>query len=339
MALQTYKDSPLTTVYHKTSLQDGPGRQVLIFIPGNPGLIDFYTTYLDLVQRQYPILEVFAISHAGFQTSDDYLKAHQQHQFLFYNLEYQIQHKIEAIKQLIDEADNEVTELYFLSHSVGCYITQRVTKLLLSDAEIRDRIQIKFIGLITPTIVDIATSESGQFFTKLFNWLPAIQVILVFVTILRFILPTVIIHKIIDHAVIAKPNLKSKAAIESWENSKLAAYKIFTTDSIIKQALTLAHEELIEIHKHEEVNQWFFNELSQNTAVKIWSFFAIKDHWVHDSTRDYILATYHDSENNNLKFELGNIDSETSPAITHSFCVDQSVEFSEITCKALSEVL
>lgn len=339
MAIQTYQETPLTTIYHKAPLQVSDTNQFLIFIPGNPGLIDFYTTYLDLVQKKYPTLEILAISQAGFQTSDDYLKAHKERPFRFYNLEYQIEHKLRIIKQFVNQSTADVTELLFLSHSVGCYMTQRITKKLLKDPQLRGKVKIKFIGLITPTIVDIATSESGQLFTRLFDWLPAIQLVLFFVTILRFILPTAIVHKIIDHAVIAKPNLKSKDAIESWENSKLAAFKIFLSNSIIKQALTLAREELIEIHKHEEVNQWFFNELSQTTAVKIWSFFAIKDHWVHDSTRDYILSTYHDSENKNLKFELGNIDSEVSPAITHSFCVDQSVEFSEITCQALSEVL
>lgn len=328
--MKSYPRQPHTTIYHREAPE--PSNRLLVFIPGNPGLIDFYTTYLDLVQQLYPSLELLAISQAGFDTTGDYLSKHEWH---YYDLEFQINHKFEVIRDFVGDRN---VELVFLSHLMGSYLTQRVVKKLLEDEELSKRVSIKFIGLICPTIVDIAQSELGQIFTKLFAYLPIVQIAVVFATLLRWLLPTAVIHAIIDNLVIARPQLKTAPAVESWENSKLATYKIIQSDFIIKQALTLASEELTVIFKHEELNEWFF-DLTVTKGIHIWAFFANKDHWVHDSTRDYILANYHDAGNHRLNFEVGNVDSEGLHAITHSFCVDQSVEFAAITSKALANAL
>lgn len=331
--METDKRYPSTSVYKKLpKTNDIKSDQLLIFIPGNPGLLDYYTTYLDLIQNQNPNLEILAISQAGFQTTDDFEK--DLDAFKFYDLEYQIKHKYEIVKDHVNEGhyDGRNIELFFLAHSVGSYMVQRISKCLIDDESLNGKITIKFIGLICPTIVDIGKSSSGQKFTKLFSILP-IQLLLFLISVFRFFLPTVLARMIIGHIIISKPVLDTKAAIESWENSKSATFKLFLSNQIIRQAFTLAKEEIECIHKHEDVNDWFFKNLSQ--TVKIWCFFALTDHWVHDNTRDYILTNYHDRNNRNVDFQLGSIDNETGHAITHSFCVDQSVEFAELTNSAL----
>lgn len=319
-----------TTIYHKEPLQlSESNHPLLILIPGNPGLVDFYFTYLNLIQMKYPTIEVLCISHAGFKSDiieeDDIA-------FKFFDLEFQVQHKIDIIKYFILK-ENKPRDLYFLSHSVGSYITQRVVHGLIYDLEIQNFINIKFLGLICPTIIDIGQSNSGQLINKLFSLLPLVQIAVVFSTLLNFILPERVIKAVIRNFVIDKPSSSNDEELQSLEHSRIGAFKIFQTKNIIQQALHMANDEMKTILKDNDFNDWFFNDLLSKNNVTIWTYFAYSDHWVHDSTRDYILTRYHNSKNKRLVFQVGDVED----SITHSFCVNKSVEFAEITCGRLSE--
>lgn len=332
MPLQTNTGHPLTTEYHREPINPSDAPPLLVFVPGNPGLIDYYITYLDLIAEEYTDFEILAISHAGYQTSDDYVTAGNTGDQRFYDLEYQVGHKCDVIKQHL--AGKPKTELYFLCHSVGAHVIQRVVKRILDDDDIKNRISVKFVGLVCPTIVDIAKSESGVMFTRLFNALPVIQIAVCLIVFLQWILPKLAAMAIIRF-ITAKPAAMTERLAESWNNSVIATHKIYSSKRIVRQALTLAREELNVIHRDDEFNDWFFNTLPTE-GVKIWCFFAISDYWVHDNTRDYILGRYHDSENKMVRFEIGEPDNEKCNAICHSFCIDQSVEFAAITCHALA---
>lgn len=333
MNIKTNGEHPLTSEYYRAPISgNGATSPLLVFIPGNPGLIDYYLTYLDLLAVDYPEFSVLAISHAGFQTSGDYVRAGEVDSQTFYGVEYQIEHKTKILKQYVLSGHRE---LYFLAHSFGGYLTQRIVKKLLRDPELRDRVDIKFIGLVCPTIVDIAKSQSGVYFTRLFNALPLVQLAVFFVGLLQVLLPESAVRYIIRNYIIAKPALTCDKLMESWNNSVEATYKIFSSKRIVRQALLLAREELNVIHRDDALNDYFFNEFAEEHDIKIWCFFAIKDYWVHDHTRDYLLARYHDVENEHVSFEVGDTDSEGQRAITHSFCIDQSVEFAAITSRAM----
>lgn len=332
MPITTNPNYPLTSEYHRESTIGSKNAPLLVFIPGNPGLIDYYITYLDLIAEQYPKYDVLAISHAGYQTSDDFVAAGNTGERTYYDIDYQVKHKVEILKEQILDGH---TNISILCHSVGGYFTQRVVRALLKDDEVKDLVKIEFIGLICPTIVDIAKSQSGQYFGWLFSVLPLVQASIYFIAFLHLILPTAFARYIIRNFVIARPKLTDARLIESWNNSVDATHKIFLSKRIGYQALTMAKEELRVIHRDDEYNDWFFEELPQQYGTRIWSFFAHRDHWVHDNTRDYILSRYHDAENELVNFEVGDVDNEDASAITHSFCIDQSVEFAGITCKAL----
>lgn len=287
---------------------------------------------MDIISEQYPKYDILAISHAGYQTSDDFVAIGNNGDQTYYDLDFQVKHKVEILKEQILEGHTSIT---ILCHSVGGYITQRVVRALLDDEEVKDLVKFEFIGLICPTIVDIAKSKSGQTFGRLFSILPLVQACVYLMTFLRLILPTKVARFIIRKYIIACPKLTDARLIESWNNSLDATHKIFQSKRIVYQALTLAKDELRVIHRDDDYNDWFFVELPKLHGTKVWSFFAHLDHWVHDNTRDYILTRYHDAENDLVHFEVGDIDNEDSKAITHSFCIDQSVEFAAITCKAL----
>ncbi|GEQ70258.1 hypothetical protein JCM33374_g3934 [Metschnikowia sp. JCM 33374] len=330
MTLRTNIEHPLTSEYHVPS--NSKDNRLLVFIPGNPGLIDYYTTYLDLIQQEFPNMGILALSHAGFQTSDDYVNDGLSRDFEFYNLDYQVAHKCRIIKEHIMAGNSK---LVFLCHSVGGYITQRVISRLLSDEDVKDVIEIEFVGLVCPTIVDIAKSDSGVLFTKLFTYLPIIQMAVCFLTMLQWILPDSLARTIISKFIIARPVTDDEKSMESWKNAIDATFKIYKSKRIARQALTLAREELQVIHRDDGMNDWFFEEIPKTHNIQIWCFFAESDYWVHDNTRDYILSRYHDQKNKLVSFEIGESSTEHTRAITHSFCIDQSVEFAKITCQAL----
>lgn len=321
-------------MYQRLSAKHSDNSPLLVFIPGNPGLIDYYITYLDIIAERHPEFDILAISHAGYQTSGDYLTDGNTGDQTYYDLDYQVAHKVNILKEQIL---NGHTDLYFLCHSVGGYITQRVIRRLLKDKEVKDLVNVRFIGLICPTIVDIAKSQSGIYFTRLFSLLPLVQVCVLLITVLQWILPAAWARSIIRKFIIARPRLTDGKLKESWENSLDATFKIYLSKRIIRQTLTLAKEELEVIHRDDEYNDWFFLDLPQSHGTKIWSFFAILDYWVHDNTRDYILSRYHDLENELVHFQVGDLDNDEVKAITHSFCIDQSVEFAEITSNVLSQ--
>lgn len=334
MSLTTCTTEPYTTLYHREPLHPSRNPPLLVFIPGNPGLIDYYTTYLDLIAKQHRHYEILAISHAGYQTSDDYERVSNDH---FYDLDYQVLHKCRVIRDhiLATRGDQKV-EVSFLCHSVGSYIMQRVAKRLVYDVEYNQIVNIKFVGLICPTIVDIAKSLLGQYFTSLFNWLPLVHVAVYLIVILQWILPDRAAESLIRNRIIAKPAQTDKDLAESWENAVTATKKIYKSKSIVRQTITMAKEELNQIHRDDEFNDWFFKELPTSGA-KLWCFFAPFDYWVHDNSRDYVLTRYHNALNENVRFEIGDAETDEKRAINHSFCIDQSVEFAEITCAVLSK--
>ncbi|OBA16956.1 hypothetical protein METBIDRAFT_14033 [Metschnikowia bicuspidata var. bicuspidata NRRL YB-4993] len=332
MTIRTNLEQPLTSEYHVTLAQGAADSPLLVFIPGNPGLIDYYTTYLDLISVEYPDHDILAISHAGFQTSGDFVADAAAQKYVFYDLEYQIRHKCSIIKKYIAQGH---TRLSFLCHSVGGYITQRVVARLLADKNVGPKISIEFIGLVCPTIVDIAKSDSGVFFTKLFTYLPLIQLAVWFLVVLQTIFLDSLARKIISKLVIARPQATCDKLKEAWQNSIRATFKIYKSKRITRQTLELAREELQVIHRDDDINDWFFNELPASHGTRLWCFFAASDYWVHDNLRDYILGRYHDQDNLHVRFQIGEPSTKSTPAITHSFCIDQSVEFAEITCAAL----
>ena len=330
--ISTNQEHPLTTEYHLNSSSGSENSPLLVFIPGNPGLIDYYTTYLDLIGDEYPEYDILAIGHAGFQTSDDFVMAGKK-DVTFYDLDFQVRHKCSIIKKHVLLGH---TRLSFLCHSVGGYITQRVVALLLKDEEVKHLIKVEFVGLICPTIVDIAKSDSGVFFTKLFSLLPVVQLAVCLLAVLQTVLPDSLARLIISRFVISRPRLKDAKLIELWENAVDATYKIYKLRRIARQALTLARQELQVIHRDDEMNDWFFHEIPTTHQIKVWCFFAESDYWVHDNTRDYILGRYHSQDNRNVQFQVGEPSTEHTHAITHAFCIDQSVEFAQITCAALA---
>ncbi|EMG48622.1 hypothetical protein G210_0770, partial [Candida maltosa Xu316] len=266
MTITYLKTTPKTPIYHLKPKT--PSKETLVLIPGNPGLVDFYITYLDLIHRQFPHFEILCIGHAGFVNDDNTTR--------IYDLAYQIDHKYDILKQhiLTKNESNIVPEFYFLHHSMGSYIYQRAIRKLYQDETISSKFNVKFSGFITPTIYEISQSSSGQLLSTLMNWnVPVVWIALMF----RFIvglLPDSILRKLIYLHLVSSRS-PGEGAVD-YENSIEGAYKIIKSPTIVRQALSMAQEEMTTIKKEDEENDHYFEKTS---GIQNWLFFAQDDHW------------------------------------------------------------
>lgn len=142
-----------TTVYHIDG--DGP---LFYMIPGNPGLSEFYGLYLKSLKKEMPELELVCPSHVGFDTMavrsfgispGDSIKT----------LDDQISHKISLLNDwVLRKKSDKPREVILCGHSVGAWMIQRIAVESMANKNMK----IKLIGLLTPTVADIAKSDRGS---------------------------------------------------------------------------------------------------------------------------------------------------------------------------------
>lgn len=331
MTIIAHPDEPGSCVYQKAPLQDtlkGP-LPLLVFIPGNPGLVDYYQTYLGLIQRRFPTLDVCCVSHAGFSTAKNDFSHDPS---TCYDLEDQVEHKYRIVRDLISKKSDPTQKirLYFLSHSVGAWVVQRLIKRLECDEDLTRKFVIEFSGMICPTISNIKVSRSGKIFTLLCAYLPLAYIACSVSIFLRAILLESLIRLIISKQLGTRPKTKDDAdACDGFDNALEATYKLVSSPAIIRQIIHLAQDEMVAVNTDDTINDWYFEVFAKSSDV--WVFFAKEDLWVHNKTRDLTLERY--LANRNVRFDVDGTDAN----IEHSFCVGQSSEFAEITIKAIEE--
>lgn len=323
MSVKSYEYHPATTVYHKLAIEPLETPRSLIFIPGNPGLVNFYIVYMNIIQEQYPDLEMLCVSHAGQNTTPSTMKSGPQ-----YDVQYQVNHKYEIIrKHILDKYVDKPVELWIMCHSMGAFVTQRAVKELVNDSKLKGKFDLKFIGLICPTIEDLGLSDSGTKATPLFEWLPMATLMVWLVKLLNLIMNDDTKQNIIRTKVLKPSKSQTIAARELIQNSVEAVTGLISSPAIVRQALHLVDDELRVIRKDDAINDWFFTELK---GTKIWTFYAYTDHWVANSTRDRAIARYHNPKRD-VVFEVGS----KKEDIQHAFCVNQLEEFAAITLAQL----
>lgn len=329
MPFEYLNTNPKTRVYHsprKKSLSST--NDILIMIPGNPGLVGYYITYLDYIQRALPQFEIFGMDYLGFGKLQS---TKQQH---IYAVEEQINHKYEVIKHKIEQQSIK-PNLYFLAHSLGGFITQRTIKKLLEDNDLKDKFEVKFNGMITPTTNDIAGSESGTKLTKLINAkIPIVGLAMTFGSLCSYIPETAQRYILTHHWTPPKQVIEEGSNHENvgLENSLEATLELINSPSAINQALNMAKDEMQVITDLDEVNDWMYT--NNQYSFKNWCFFAQQDHWVSNETRDYLISKYGNLNPKRNKFEI--CENVENP-IKHAFVLNQSKEFAEITIDRIKQ--
>jgi pimeloyl-ACP methyl ester carboxylesterase len=151
--------------------------KVLLFVPGNPGIAQFYEQYLaELHSQTNGTLEIICASYPGhFSKLSEAL-----------SLKQQIEHKLALLIKV--RKTYPTLDIILAGHSLGCYINLN----LLSRSP--DRI-IQVIALF-PTIHSMAETPQG----RIIKWLalPSIRMTLhLLVRSLTLILPPVLLRTIV----------------------------------------------------------------------------------------------------------------------------------------------
>ncbi|KAJ3989567.1 hypothetical protein F5890DRAFT_1650567 [Lentinula detonsa] len=118
-------------------------RTVVLFIPGNPGLSEFYIPFLSTLYQQTSHLCILAQSHLGHT---------EEATALIHDLAAQVSAAIEAFDALIQTYPNR--RFVVIGHSVGSWIASQVLKARPSE--------VHSLFLLFPTITNILDTPNGR---------------------------------------------------------------------------------------------------------------------------------------------------------------------------------
>ncbi|CUS21870.1 LAQU0S04e02674g1_1 [Lachancea quebecensis] len=256
-----------SSIWHLDPAVVSPGHNacLFVFIPGNPGLIEYYVPFLQQIHEKNPDWEILGISHAGMNSRNDISCP-------VYTLQEQINHKIDVINSYA----REHKKITIMGHSVGAFIAQKV----LTSGLLRG--EVSRIGLLTPTVIDIHRSEKGlkmASITERFPRFHELVSILDWITFEKFF-PTFLTDWVISHFA------------DDPKTCLGAATRLLLTNSrFVKQALGLAAEEM-RVIRSDWVYQKNFLHHCETNGTKIWWLFSENDHWVSNETRKDLIHFY-----------------------------------------------
>jgi len=97
--------------------------QVYVIIPGNPGMVHFYETFMvKLYSKLGSSVPIWCVGHAGHDVYDDPPLAGNEDLF---SLNGQIKHKVEFLKDTLRDG----AEVTLIGHSIGCHIILEAMKI------------------------------------------------------------------------------------------------------------------------------------------------------------------------------------------------------------------
>lgn len=277
-------------------------KTVIIFIPGNPGVLGVYHDFLRAIFRivdsgsacenknpdERPT--VLAISHNNFDHPDHVeYKAEKRicieenelnfvekaiakkHYNQPHHIELQVLNKLIILKRVL-KVDLTDCKLVFIGHSIGCYVILR----LLQDRSISGTHAGSI--LIHPALENLALTEKGQFFDRLFNYK--------FDLIMRsaaFVLDRLLPKKV-------------KLMLTKWICS--SDFVQGSSDIVVESCMQLVCQKtlaaIIEMSKSEFafVKSINHESLIKPHVAKLKLIYAIDDHWVNTENRRELSEHY-----------------------------------------------
>ncbi|KAF8519114.1 hypothetical protein BU17DRAFT_90299 [Hysterangium stoloniferum] len=215
---------------------------VVLFIPGNPGLIDFYNPFLSELHRSFKDEGLAILAHA--------LLGHSPHLTISKGSEFLLLQQVEAVITVVDKINacwNNI-KLVLIGHSVGSWI---ITQVLKARPNVVDALYMLF-----PTISNMARTPNGRILSWFFHR-PIASIISRLSILLRpIVTPTVYL------------------LYSSWPEHQRAVLRSFirSPDSIFA-ALILAEDEMRTITAPD-------HSLLTEHLSKLWLCYAEKDDWV-----------------------------------------------------------
>ncbi|KAH3900921.1 bifunctional triacylglycerol lipase/ester hydrolase SCDLUD_002381 [Saccharomycodes ludwigii] len=249
----------LVNIFHYTPSIVNGNTPLVIFVPGNPGIINFYSNFLRSLVEKYPKYEIYGLSHRGFTGGDSNFGE-------LYDLNQQVENTRFLLSNILNDRkganDNNNTQrpLILMGHSMGCYVLQ---KNIIENYQLN----YKKIIFFMPTIVDIHKSEAGSKLNLVFKILPAFYLLVGgLVTLAINWLKLGWVFQII-----------SKKFYEGYVIQN-QIYDFITSSYFTKQALYLAKHEMNQIRDQWKDQHIFKNIIIGNNKDIFEMWFAGKDH-------------------------------------------------------------
>ncbi|KAK7904473.1 hypothetical protein WMY93_017080 [Mugilogobius chulae] len=156
-----YCNGAITEVlkYGSCKLQQSKHDTLILVIPGNPGVVGFYTTFMQTLYRAFSCrFSVWCVSHAGHCEPPDHMDmtedASLAEELDVFGINGQIEHKLTFLRKHVPRE----TRLVLIGHSIGCYI---ILEMMKRDPELK---VLKAVMLF-PTIERMAQTPQGRVVT------------------------------------------------------------------------------------------------------------------------------------------------------------------------------
>ncbi|KAH9996732.1 hypothetical protein F4779DRAFT_631534 [Xylariaceae sp. FL0662B] len=304
---------------------DNNHKDVLIFlITGNPGLIRFYEPFLStlrkLIDDSAPLrstrFHIYGQNFAGFSDDDHEPFTAQEKP---HDIEYQIQHTLEALKRLHVESgprkDLPYDDVLVMGHSVGAYVALELCHRVLRNPELAPDLNLSSGILLFPTIRHIAKSPNGLKL-DLLRRTPvlgdnAYRVAQGFLHLLPQNLVHWIVHKVCGfspHSTeVATGWLKSRDGVWQTLHMAMDEMKVIGEDRWDDELWEIAHD--AEDH-HKPMPKFFF-------------FFGKDDQWVANHYRDEFI------EKRTKQVERTRLVVDEEGNLPHAFCTNHSKTVAE----------
>lgn len=260
-----------------------PEAILTVVVPGNPGIDLFYRTFLTLLAQKSPRLDLVCDSLRGFE-EEEALAEVSEHGF---SLDDQIKHFVDLVRSKYNPKKH--VGLIIMGHSVGAWIVQRVVCQVSTE---EPKIPIMLVGLLTPTVKDIAKSPRGTYFTTMDHYIGyyAPSVVFTAVRVANWIPGFVpFVASRVSHKGTMLPQ---SVSAEEGPTANMGAYdavtRYATNPRMVRQTVELAKEEMRSIGSDPEppVISGFWKTLP------IFGFFAKDDHWVAEATRKELFEDF-----------------------------------------------
>lgn len=296
-------------------------RTILLFIPGNPGLLEFYVPFLNAIYRSVnsdassssssssssspsstnntTSVTIFAHSHLGLSS---YIRLGSSDKSYFswpekssVALRAQIQAHLEFLDELLATYDDDpTTRVLLVGHSIGCWLIQEMLKARATGA-LRPRVGAYFLF---PTISHIARSPNGRKLSLFFR--PPWPRTLAYLALLfRHIIPLLFILRLLR---------------SSWPTSQLrVVHNLLRAPAVIYASLTMANDEMETVR---ELDTEFLRDFAQNS----WFYYAEEDNWVGEQFAVVLRVLRGTGTPMESHMVIGR------SGIPHAFCINHSAE-------------
>lgn len=275
-------------------------KDVVVVIPGNPGLPSFYNGFMKALNSKLPTeTPVWMVGHAGHvQPSKTSLRTLPkfEHNRQLYDLEGQLKHKAEFIKKYVPKD----ARIHLVAHSIGSWLVLN----LLKDEAIKN--QVVKCYLLFPTIERMADSPNGKFFTRFVT--PLVST-LVFLSWIFTFLPLIIQILLIEiFGFFNGIPRKCRSSVLQLINP-----------AVLKRVFTLAKEEMAVVRQLD-------HQLIAQNEDKLWLYYGSRDGWTPVKYCEDIRASHP-----NINAVL------CQRGILHSFVLHSETEMGHIVADVINE--